>query len=499
MSFCYPQSSDFIAVIPHLFLFPFTRNLSLERRMDSFTGSHCHRSIPVETDESMTSSMLNLALPLDCGQCSEHRKRPKEEAWFAPEVTVNDVGQVEYPKDSWRTPMEDPLGNLQPQPRAASLHQKDMSPHIPDRRMKVPDTVDLRLHPYRERAQWTEEEEFSFSGILHRGAEGFPGPPNWHQPQDCSLEGAEHLEAPLPLRSDLNNIHCVPPSHPAHMPPQCPDPVHGRCQRLYTCQKPVNQTRPLYNHHHYNHLHPTAPQQELQQYPPSWTPKAQKILYGQEALKAPSCNLPQCVAPPREVMSEVSVVPPYQATPGQPDGGGTVTQELRKTISLPEECRNVFITYSVDTASEMFTFVKFLTDQGFKPAIDIFDSAVRRMDIIQWMDNYLKDKSVLIIVVISPKYKADVEGDGEDEHGLHTKYIHTQIQNEFIQQRCLNFRLVPILFPTATKRHVPAWLQSTRIYRWPQDTQDLLLRLLREERYIAPTLGKELTLSVRPL
>jgi hypothetical protein len=171
-----------------------------------------HRSIPVETDESMTSSTLNLALPLDCGQCSEHRKRPTEEAWFSPEVTVNDVGQVEYPKDSWRTSTEDPLGNLRPQFRTPSLHQKDLFPHTPD-------PVDLRLHSYRERAQWTED--FSFSGIHRRGTKGFPGPPSWPLPQDCNLEGAEHLESPLSLRSDLNDIHCVPPRYPPHTPPRC--------------------------------------------------------------------------------------------------------------------------------------------------------------------------------------------------------------------------------------------------------------------------------------
>lgn len=125
----------------------------------------------------------------------------------------------------------------------------------------------------------------------------------------------------------------------------------------------------------------------------------------------------------------------------------------------------------------------------------------------------------------------------------------SQLQNEFIQQRCLNFRLVPVLFPNATRvstqcsmsvtqdihqqcvgdspsfhlwtaghlslssdssdssvscllvfqDHIPIWLKSTRIYRWPQDTQDLLLRLLREERYIAPPMGKELTLTIRPI
>uniref|UniRef100_A0A3Q2DLY7 TRAF3 interacting protein 2 n=1 Tax=Cyprinodon variegatus TaxID=28743 RepID=A0A3Q2DLY7_CYPVA len=192
------------------------------------------------------------------------------------------------------------------------------------------------------------------------------------------------------------------------------------------------------------------------------------VLYRNGPQGRPHLQGVPCVPRPADVMREVSVDCSGVAGPG------AVTREVRKTISLPEESRNVFITYSVDTADEIIKFVAFLTNQGFKPAIDIFDNPIRRLGISVWMDRYLNDKSVLIIVVISPKYKEDIERVGDDEHGLHTKYIHNQ-------------------------KHVPSWLQNTRIYRWPNDTQDLLLRLLREERYIIPQRGADLTLTVRPL
>ncbi|XP_067273496.1 E3 ubiquitin ligase TRAF3IP2 isoform X2 [Pseudorasbora parva] len=419
--------------------------------------------MPVETDESMTSSSLNLVWPT-CQQCQSHNPKEGKSGRFSPELCVRDVTRLDYldgccgltPQISTVSPITKlSISDLQHTASPAGLPSLYL-PQKSGRRLQR----DCRAH--------IEDLSEDFSGINIQNT--LNSPVLYSHARNPVSEDEEILEKPSPLRSDLGeNISNYSPTKQPGFYDEYPP------EFLYHWHKqPANYPQPNF-----------LVNQPLPEY-------ARPIPRQAAVVRPPQVTSHQSTAPVKELMSEVCVQPSQPAAVGH-------LQTLKRNISLPDDCRDVFITYSVDTAAELMPFVSFLNNQGFRPAIDIFEDRVREMDINKWMDSFLKNKSVLIIVVISPKYKTDVEGDGSDQHGLHTKYIHTQIQNEFILQRCLNFRLVPVLFPKANQSHVPLWLHSTRLYRWPEDAKDLLLRLLREEKYIVPPLGKELMLTIKPL
>ncbi|XP_033867087.2 E3 ubiquitin ligase TRAF3IP2 [Acipenser ruthenus] len=227
------------------------------------------------------------------------------------------------------------------------------------------------------------------------------------------------------------------------------------------------------------------------------------------------CRPPACC--PQYPVDEFSMQPSYPPgyylprTPGPPCCGppGTVatqrahTTEPSKTngmysMPLPLEQRKVFVTYEADSdmhVREILNFVSLLRGNGFDTHIDQFEQQYRSISKIDFMEKYISEKDYLIIIVISPKYYETVKpcqyiSIKNDESALHTVYIYKQLQNEYIQNGSKNFRFIPVLFPGAKRSHVPSWLQNTHVYHWPQDMQDILLRLMRVEKYNPPPVGK---------
>ncbi|XP_061834517.1 E3 ubiquitin ligase TRAF3IP2 isoform X2 [Nerophis lumbriciformis] len=192
-------------------------------------------------------------------------------------------------------------------------------------------------------------------------------------------------------------------------------------------------------------------------------------------------------------------------TPISHFSGGPGERQTSPSMPLSLEQRKVFVTYEADHdahVSEIIKFVALLRHNGFDTHIDIFEQQFRSISKIDFMERYLGEE-YLIIIIISPKYYETVTASHVspdiDERACNAVYIHKQLQTEFIQNGSKNFRFIPIVFPGAKKCHVPTWLQNTHVYAWPLDRDDILRRLMRVEKYNPPPIGELPTIVSIPI
>lgn len=285
-----------------------------------------------------------------------------------------------------------------------------------------------------------------------------------------SQSDEEELEAPLPLRSEedwpnydhhYGLYHTFCSGAPGHYP--------------VPPQSVYQNAAPRHPAHTWQTWQPSAPANQPQTFMESACTSFTQAC-------SVSVNVPHFSLPPAGGLS--------QGNPGE-----SVIHERRRGAGLSEECKTIFITYSSDAALEIGPFAEFLTRQGFRAVIDKADTK----DIKMWRDEFLTDPSILIVIAISPKYKADVNGIAMDDHGRNTKYIYSMMQNEFIQNGSVNFRFIPVLFLNASKAHVPRWLWDTAVYHWPRNSEDLLFRLQRKEKYEPPPVATEISVIIQPV
>ncbi|XP_066278681.1 E3 ubiquitin ligase TRAF3IP2-like [Branchiostoma lanceolatum] len=185
----------------------------------------------------------------------------------------------------------------------------------------------------------------------------------------------------------------------------------------------------------------------------------------------------------------------------QPPVHASPPRSVQRPATAPTKER-VFITYSDDNRDHMKEVLKMaylLSDQGYVVDVDKFQRHFAAMDKIGWLEDKVEN-SDFIIVVCSKKYRRDVDGSGpgeDDDHGLNTRYINRAMQTVYLENKCINYKVIPVLFDGYPRDTCPRWLRNTVLYRWPRDVQDVMCRLRREERYKMPASGRPPIITVR--
>lgn len=162
-----------------------------------------HPSIPVETDECMSLSSLNLSWPA-CQRCQSYNPGPRETGkanTFSPVVSINDRSSLDYPGGYCRLSHSDVRVTRTELPviKMSLIDSLDTDSFTGLPSQYLPQSV-RRGPPIRDRIEDVSED---FSGLDLQNV-----PVSYSHSHNPVSENEESLEMPFSLRSDLGENLC---------------------------------------------------------------------------------------------------------------------------------------------------------------------------------------------------------------------------------------------------------------------------------------------------
>jgi len=196
--------------------------------------------------------------------------------------------------------------------------------------------------------------------------------------------------------------------------------------------------------------------------------------------------------------------PKISPTPLEPTASWT-SQPSKVVEQYPLEHKGskVFITYcdvndstSHVTKKQLQSIYKFLLNNGVRASVDFMHDLLRSMSNAQWLEDEIQECD-FIMVCINSDYMSVVEErlpsnvqQRKRRHIDQCTYVYRQIHQEYISNRAKNYRFIPLLIGDGNYSHVPRWLKDTRVYKWPDDFEDLMYRIYKVQKYRTPQLGQ---------
>jgi tetratricopeptide (TPR) repeat protein len=190
---------------------------------------------------------------------------------------------------------------------------------------------------------------------------------------------------------------------------------------------------------------------------------------------------------------------------------GAVTQLIQPTeeTSMALAVRadapaRVFISYAHDNEAhrnQVREFWLFLRANGIDARLDL-SAAEKRTDWPEWLTEQVRDAD-FILVIASPQYRLNAEGDGDPGTGRGVQWEARHIrQRLFDDQQAGLWQILPVVLPQGSASDLPLWLVPAsalyyKVNSYTPSGAEMLLRVLTRQPREGEQLGSLLTLPVR--